>query len=268
MAYLNRNGPQRGPSWLPAAQDDDRAHAPNEPSITRHGANGLAADRSVSAFHLMPNRRVAATWPLLADDLFRIAHDDDGNPVLHPDVTALALAAALLGELILSGHIGVRDGVVNVHGVTPPGDALAHTVLDHLAGEPARHPVRVWLAFLAQSAYGEVALRLVRAGHVREQSSRRLLRRSTRYVPTDMNQAAWPWARLSSLLRADRRLDDFDTVLGGLVLATDLHRTVLTGAAADITTGLRREINHAPAAVRELIGHTEATVGDAVATLA
>lgn len=27
----------------------------------------------------------------------------------------------------------------------PPGDALSHTVLDHLAAETADHPVRNWL---------------------------------------------------------------------------------------------------------------------------
>lgn len=201
--------------------------------------------------------------------MFRLAHGDDGGPVLHSDVAALGLAAALLGELVLTGHVGVRGGMVIVRSVAPPWDALAHTVLDHLTGEPVRHPVRTWLAFLAQTAYGEVALRMLRAGHLREETSRRVLRRPAhRYVPVDMNQAAWPWARLSSLLRAGRRLNAFDTVLGGLVLATDLHRKVLTGAASDLTAGLRREVAEATPAVRDLILHTEAAVGDAVATIA
>jgi hypothetical protein len=198
--------------------------------------------------------------------MFRLAHRDDGSPLLHPQVAALGLASALLGELVLTGHAGLRDGYVIIVHTTAPGDALAHTVLDLLLGEPVNHPVRTWLAFLATTAHAEVASRLLRAGHVREQVSRRLFARSVRYVPTEMNDAAWPWARLSTLLRSGRRLDAFDTVLGGLVLATDLHRAVLTGNPAELTAGLRREVAGAPAPVRELLSHTEAAVGDAVIT--
>jgi hypothetical protein len=177
------------------------------------------------------------------------------------------LAAALLGELVLSGHVGIRDGRVMVARSAAPADALGHAVLDHLISEPVNHPVRTWLAFLARTAHADVAVRMLRAGHLREQVSRRLWgRRAVRYVPTDMNTAAWPWARLSTLLRAGRALDAFDTVLGGLVLATDLHRAVLLGASVDLVADLRRVVAVAPPAVRDLIAHTEAAVGDAVIT--
>ncbi len=97
----------------------------------------------------------------------------------------LGLAAALLGELILTGHLDVRQGRVTVRASAAPEDALAHTVLDHLIGEPIDHPVRTWLSFLARTAHADVALRLRRAGHVREQMSRHRFRRTVRYVPTD-----------------------------------------------------------------------------------
>ncbi|GAB1644216.1 hypothetical protein KRMM14A1259_46390 [Krasilnikovia sp. MM14-A1259] len=41
----------------------------------------------------------AGRWPLLADDMFRVAQrDHSGVPVLHPGVAGLELAATLLGE--------------------------------------------------------------------------------------------------------------------------------------------------------------------------
>ena len=275
MAYVSSGRSELRPFWQTASREDGWTTGSRDLYLaTRHAAEGTAAE-TASGVYAVPGRVDPAArpagggWPLLADDLFRLAHADDGSPVLHPDVAALGLGAALLGELILTGHVGARDGVVVVRSVVPPRDALAHTVLDHLTGEPVRHPVRVWLAFLAQIAYGEVALRMLRAGHVREETGFRVLRRPVRrYVPVDINKAAWPWARLSTLLCAGRRLDVFDTLLGGLVLATDLHRKVLTGATSDLTAGLRREVAEAPAAVRDLILHTEAVVGDAVATIA
>jgi hypothetical protein len=206
-------------------------------------------------------------WPLLADDMFRVAHEDrDGGRLLHPDVAALGLAAALLGELLLAGRVTFRAGHVIVLDRRPPLDALAHTVLDHLVGEAVAHPIRVWLTFVGRTAYTDVAQRLLRAGHVRTRASRRLFTTTTRYVPVNMNTAAWPWARLSTQLASGRELDAFDTVLGGLVLATDLHRIVLSGPAAEVTAQLRAVVAAAAPPVRELIEHTGSAVGATVIT--
>ncbi|BFU47758.1 hypothetical protein KRMM14A1004_59950 [Krasilnikovia sp. MM14-A1004] len=166
--------------------------------------------------------------------------------------------------MVLTGRIEIHAGLVYVLDRHPPVDALAHTVLDHLAGEQRPLPVRTWLAFLARFAYIEVADRMRRAGHVREHVARRLFGRTVRYVPTDMNTAAWPWARLSSQLSRGRPLDVFDVALGGLVLATDLHRMVLSGRSAEVSAQLRGALVAAPPPVRELVEYTESAVGAAV----
>lgn len=209
----------------------------------------------------------AGRWPLLADDMFRVTHEDrDGGRLLHSDVAGLGLAAALLGELLLAGRITFRAGQVIVVDRRPPLDALAHAVLDQLAGEAVAHPIRVWLTFVARTAYTDVAQRLLRAGHVRTRTSRRLFTTTTRYVPVNMNTAAWPWARLSTQLASGRELDAFDTVLSGLVLATDLHRIVLSGPAAEVTAQLQAIVAAAAPPVRELIEHTRSAVGATVIT--
>ena len=96
--------------------------------------------------------------------------------------------------------------------------------------------------------------------------SRRIFTRTVRYVPTDMNTAAWPLARLARLVRRGDPLDDFDTLLGGLAVATDLPRVVLIGEADAFATALRPLLAEAAEPLRELVTHTRAAAGDAVIT--
>lgn len=209
-------------------------------------------------------------WPLLADDLFRLTHrDSTGEPLLDPRVTGLGLSAALVGELLLTGYVTVRSGIVVAADGVAPSDVLAHAVWDQLVRERREcrhHSVRTWLAYLGRDAHENVAGRLERAGHVRREVSRRPVARRVRYVPTDINTAAWPWARLSGLLRPGGRLDDIDVLLGALTVATDLHRVVLAGEAGAFAAALQPLTASAADPVRELITHARAAAGDAVIT--
>jgi hypothetical protein len=199
--------------------------------------------------------------------MFRLAHSDStGSPLLDPHVAGLGLSAALLGELLLMEHVTVQSGRVVVVDRTAPSDVLAHTVLDQLVSEREDHPVRTWLAYLGRNAHEAVAGRLERAGHLRVEKSRRILTRTVRYVPTDMNTAAWPWARLARLLRRGGQLNDFDTLLGGLAVATDLHRVMLIGEVDAFAATLRTLMAEAASPIRELVAHTRAAAGDAVIT--
>jgi hypothetical protein len=171
---------------------------------------------------------------VLADDFFRLAHDDtSGRPRLHTRAVAIGLAAALLGELVSARRIVFDRSEVIVADRTPPDDPVAHTVLDTVRRERQRHTVRIWLDFLATSSREQVAGRLLRAGQVHEVTSRRLLRPTvTRYVPTDMNRAAAP-AVLLSTRRRSREPIDYDTAcLAGLTAATGLDDFILESASA------------------------------------
>src|SRR2546429_354345 len=82
-----------------------------------------------------------------ADDLFFVRHDDrTGNPGLHPRAIGLGLAAALLGELMLSHRLSITDGHLVVVNDQPPRDVVVHAVLDHVIAEQQPHAVRTWLA--------------------------------------------------------------------------------------------------------------------------
>lgn len=201
----------------------------------------------------------------LADEFFRLAHNDvTGKPRLHTAATGLGLAAGLLGELMVARRVELEGGLLRVVDPAPPQDALAHATLDQLQAQSQHHGVRIWLDFLSRGAYDGVAQRLWRAGHVRQETSRRLLRQVVTWVPTDVNLAAWPWARLSNALHRHEPLEQPDIFLIGLATATGLDEDLLAGSPGSSAQYQRRLITSLPASMQELLAYTHAAVGDAV----
>ncbi|MBN1171077.1 MAG: GPP34 family phosphoprotein [Micromonosporaceae bacterium] len=203
---------------------------------------------------------------MLADEFFRLAHHDTtGRPLLHPRATGLGLAAALLGELLAERKIIIQDGRLYPWQRTPPSDALAHTTLDQVLAQPQHTEVRVWLGFLSASAYGSVADRLWRAGHVRPVTGRRLLRRDTvTYVPVDLLTAAGPWIHLTSILRGGEQIGWPEGFLLCLAVATGLDAFLLRDLQPEAVDHCRRLCAAAPAQIGELMAITAAAVGEAV----
>jgi hypothetical protein len=204
---------------------------------------------------------------LLADDLFCIGHRHrNGRARVHPRACALGLAAALLAELVLYGRLEIRDGDVRVLRSEPPPDALAHTTLDLLLGQPQHRPVRTWLAYLAASATDSVGQRLTRAGVMQCVRQRRLLGTRDVYLPVDGIRAALPEVRLARALTGGAALGEADAVLAGLVAVTGLARHVLWDPVTYDAgyTHLLRTLACLPPSMSALVALTEAAVGDAV----
>jgi Golgi phosphoprotein 3 GPP34 len=198
---------------------------------------------------------------VLGDDYFRVAHHDvTGRPRLNHRVLSLGLAAALLGELLALRHVDIGDEVV-VLDRRPPRDALAHAVLDEVLGEAWTLPVRMWLAFLADSAYRRVGERLARTGQVH---MRRRWARGVTFVPTDMNVAAMPAAVLSQKVRRGVELVYDERCLAGLVVATGLEVLLLDGAPPEVAQRLQWAVTRLWPPMLRLLEHTQAAVGDAV----
>lgn len=206
----------------------------------------------------------------MADQYFLIAHEDrTGRSRLHPRATGLGLAAALLGELVMEGRIGVSDGDLIILDRHPPTDALAHDVLDLLIAQPQHRDVRIWLAFLSQDAAIRVGERLTRLGAVEAVTKRRMLSTETLYMPNSAaqrNAAAWAPARLANMLVRGMGMSISDRMLIGLVAATGLTRHVLYDFEAHrhAFQSLPSAVGSLPADLRELIEYTEASVGSVV----
>jgi hypothetical protein len=204
---------------------------------------------------------------VLADQYFLIAHEDrTGRSRLHPRATGLGLAAALIGELMLSGRVRIIDGELHIVNRQPPTDALGHDILDLLIAQPQHREVRIWLTFLSQDAAVRVGERLMRFGAVEPVTRRRMLSTQTLYMPNNAEQrnaAAWAPARLANLLMRNLEMSVADRLLTGLVAATGLTRHVLYDfelhrrALLTVT----EVVMSLPADLRELIEYTEASVG-------
>ena len=202
---------------------------------------------------------------LVADEFYFVAHDEgNGKPRLHTRIAGLGLAAALLGELILDGHVDLSEGNLAVVDHRPPVDALAHTVLDQLISEPQHHDLSIWLAFLGKASPEQVSQRMARAGLLVRNESRGLLRTSVRYLPADRSAAAWPEARLRRFLTRGEQVNVQDGLLAGLVHATDLTRKVLWDGQARSFQYLTWVVSTLPPPLRELVARTHSAVGNVV----
>jgi hypothetical protein len=204
---------------------------------------------------------------LLADDFFRLCHNDHrGDLLLGERAARLGLASALLGELAWEGKVTVEAGYVHVRDRSAPPNSVTHQVLDQIIGERAPKPIRTWLNFLSLDAYERVAGRMVDANQVTAHTVRRnLLKRVTVYVPTEPNWFGWPRARLHTGLSYQRAgFSDLDVHLAGLAVATDLIHGVLDGGPDSAGHYLNHLLSQAHPVARELLDVTQAVVGDSV----
>lgn len=210
---------------------------------------------------------------LLTDQFYFIAHEERaGNRRLSPRAVGLGLSAALLGELLLLGHIGIYDNNIYLNRKNPPRpppDTLNRFALSYLINQPQHSALRTWLAFFAETTLSRVCERLVLTGNLREIRRNRWLPfgSHTVYLPTNSNVAGWQAIRLERLLNAHERLPLQDALLTGLVSATGLLRHVLwhPERSAPGLDYAKKVIDHKlPSAFHTLVTHTEAAVGQTV----
>jgi Golgi phosphoprotein 3 (GPP34) len=181
----------------------------------------------------------------------------------------LGLAAGMLAELVITGHVDVQAGylVPGVASEPPPGRMLTELLASL---DLRRHDgdVGTWLRFLAVEAVEDVRHRLISDGAVARVAARGLVRRRVAHVPVDANQAAWPAIRLAKHLTHGLPLSLADMVLTGLVEAVGLLDTVLWlkpdhEPGWDRAAQVRREL---PTALGDLVAHVDAAVGQGVLT--
>lgn len=206
--------------------------------------------------------------PVIGDDYFWIAHSDaTGAPRAHRKAVGLGCAAAMLADLTITEHVRAFDNrLLILDAAVPPDDAQNHLLMELLVREKGRrHTLRTLLAFLSVKAVEDIASRLQRANHLSIHEITRLGRKvGSRYLPTDINRAAAPWALLSTRLRREEPLTEVGLVLAGLISATGLDKFVLDGAPASAYEALHKQLSNLTDPMRELLFHTRAAVGDAV----
>jgi hypothetical protein len=198
---------------------------------------------------------------LLADDVYRLAtHHAHGRLRINTRVLALALAAALLGELVDARLVDVDD-YVDVLSGQPPEDVVAREMLGVLVEHQEPWTTRQWLTYFAVLAPDKVVGRMTAAGDLQARTS---WAGTVRYRPTNMNRHSAPEALLFyELRRASSFVDPYAQRLAGFASVTQIdlalrfnadQRARLKAAAAGIEQ---------PGMVR-LIAQLETAVGKAV----
>jgi hypothetical protein len=205
----------------------------------------------------------------LADDLWRIGHEDaTGRLWVDAAGMSLGLAAGLLGELWLGGHVRIGHGRLEVAAGQPlPRDDVAGSVLRLLARETTDFTLPSWLAFLARDSYQQVAKRMAAAGHIQRQ--RRHLTGSA-WLATDASRALRPVLHLRHKLGIGYPLVCYELALAGLASVCGLQQALLYGAPDPAV--LRERLGawlcwpDMPADLADLLSYTRAAVGRAAMT--
>ncbi|MGW4637217.1 GOLPH3/VPS74 family protein [Sphaerisporangium sp. NPDC004334] len=201
--------------------------------------------------------------PSLAHDLFFVMHDDvTGRPRLHPRLASLALAGAVVGELMLAERVtlDLASGQDRLYATArhATSDPLTHKVLRHIIEEP-QHPVTTWLVFFASTIYTDVTNRMI-AAKLLNPPARHLLKKQPP-APADVNAAAWPLARLNLAVQRREPPSVRDRVLYGLFSATGGAKRALWDHDPAFVTAMLATLSPP---LQRLIVQTEVVVGQAV----
>ncbi|WP_158578581.1 GOLPH3/VPS74 family protein [Spongiactinospora rosea] len=205
---------------------------------------------------------------MLADDFFLIAWDTtrSGRARLNQQATALGLAGALIGELVLQNRLALRGPQLRPTARHQAADLLSDRVLAEIRNAPQHTDVRTWLAYLAKDAITSVAERLIRAGLVEHEPPKLLRRRHSRYYSRDFGKATWPSIRLQTALVKGRQMTPADMAMAALVDACGLLEAVVPDPAERPTARryLAAVLAAMPPPLTDLTRHVQAAVGDAV----
>jgi hypothetical protein len=202
----------------------------------------------------------------LADDFYLISLDGRSNrPRLHAKAQGLAVAAALMSELVLANYIRITNGRIEVAYRHYAPEAREHAdMLAHIISEPQHH-LPVWLSYFAQTSTDVVQERLVarRFMHV---ETRGMLRSKPSYIPVDPMAVEWRSLRIARVVsKRDIRTWE-DLAIIGLIVATGLTDSVLWNAEPedrDNLLAILQYLNDEPS-LHALITQVETLIAAAV----
>lgn len=198
----------------------------------------------------------------LRDDVFLLAHDDDGRLIISEPVLSAGLAGALLVDLLLGRRVAVVDGRLDVIDSAITGDPDADATIAAIASDTGATGPRAWVSWLSAEAYERTAGVLESAGVVRRSTVRRLgLLPAVRYVPADAGDVVRVRARLRYGLYSAEPLDAATAALCGLVRVLRLESSLLLQMpTAQLLDALATKAAAADTTVRQVIAAVDAVI--------
>lgn len=198
----------------------------------------------------------------LRDDVFLLAHDDDGRLTISEPVLNAGLAGAILVDLLLGNRVAVVEGRLDVIDSAITGDPDADATLEAIASDTGPTGPRAWVSWLSAGAYERTAGVLESAGVVRRSTVRRLgLLPTARYLPVDPDDVVRLRARLRYGLHSAEPLDAATTALCGLVRVLRLESSLLLSMpTVQLLDALAAKAAAADTTVRQVIAAVDAVI--------
>ncbi|SDH03996.1 GOLPH3/VPS74 family protein [Nonomuraea jiangxiensis] len=201
----------------------------------------------------------------LHHDLYLIAHDPSGRPLVHRSSLELGLAGAVLLELTFGGQVIVARGqAAAARRVTAPtGDPIADGLTGLLGAAPVH--VRPLVKRVSAGMYEHVRDVLVTSGVLVRVSGRRMgLLPYTRYRLADISSVVRASSGVRSAVEGWKPPDARCAALCGLVAVLRVERQLYLDVPGGRLVGRLREIAAAGSpVVADLVGVVDTLVGEA-----
>lgn len=179
---------------------------------------------------------------MLRDDVFLLAHDDDGRLTVVEPVISAGLAGAMLIDLLLTGRVAVGEGRLHVVDPSPTGDPQLDGTLEAIDANTDPTGPRAWVSWISAGAYDHAGAILETAGIVQRTTVRRLgLVPVARCLPTKPDDLVRLRSRLRyGVVHPAEAPDAGTAALAGLVRVLRLHPSLLLSMPS---TELRSELD-------------------------
>ncbi len=205
-----------------------------------------------------------ADLPLAEGMFWLVRHDQTGAPRTSQFAGGVLLAAAVLGELVLAGAVGVAGSghVVAVTPLSPALDTVTAGVAAQIAREPRCYHLGQWLQVLRTATPERVRRRIVDAGRATTVRSW-IPGRAAVIAHAGDTGPGWVPAGLRHAVLNQRDLTGDQRVLLGLVWFTDIGHNLLAGSTTEQIQTALEQIHQLPAPWPQLIYEATTMIRDA-----
>jgi hypothetical protein len=198
----------------------------------------------------------------LRDDVFLLAHDDDGRLIIAEPAISAGLAGAMLIDLLLRRRVAVVGGRLDVIDSAVTGDPELDAALAAIAHDTGPTGPRGWVSWLCSGAYERTAEALDRTGVIRRTTVRRLgLLPATRCIPADADDLVRLRSRVRYGVHSTEAPDPATAALCGLVRVLRLHPSLLLSMpSADLLDALAERALAADPTVIQVITAVDSVI--------
>jgi Golgi phosphoprotein 3 (GPP34) len=196
------------------------------------------------------------------DELFLLAHDDDGRALVAESHLSSGLAGATLVGLLLDSAVAVFGGRLEVLDAKPTGDDETDATVAAIAANTAPCGPRAWVSWISHGAYERVAEAMERDGLIRRSHQRRLgLVPVTRCVAGNPDDLVRIRSRLRYAVMARELPEPATAALCALVRVLRLEAALLLSmSTADLLLGLERVAEANDVTVRQVTSAVETVI--------